>query len=62
MRALTVLVFVAALIGLSFIDFDTQYLPDSITLPLVWAGLIVNLNGVFTDLQTAVIEIGRAHV
>lgn len=46
---------VAALIALSVIDFDTQFLPDSITLPLVWAGLIVNMFGVFTDLQSAVI-------
>lgn len=33
--------FVAAVISLSFIDWDTTLLPDDITLPLVWAGLIV---------------------
>jgi leader peptidase (prepilin peptidase) / N-methyltransferase len=32
--------FVAALIALAFIDWDTTLLPDDITLPLVWAGLI----------------------
>ena len=32
--------FVAALIALTFIDWDTTLLPDDITLPLVWAGLI----------------------
>jgi len=31
------------LIALTFIDTDTQYLPDSLTLPLVWLGLLVNL-------------------
>lgn len=53
--ALAALAFVGALIALSFIDFDTQYLPDSITLPLVWAGLLINMGNVFTDLQSAVI-------
>ncbi len=32
--------FVAALVALSGIDWDTTYLPDSITLPLLWAGLV----------------------
>ena len=44
-----------ALITLFWIDYDTYLLPDSITLPLVWMGLLVNLFGVFTDLQSAVI-------
>ena len=39
----------------SFIDFDTQLLPDSITLPLLWAGLLLNLAGTFVDLGSAVI-------
>jgi leader peptidase (prepilin peptidase)/N-methyltransferase len=34
-----------SLIALTFIDFDTQLLPDSITLPLLWAGLLANLAG-----------------
>lgn len=33
--------FVSALIALAFIDWDTTLLPDDITLPLVWAGLVV---------------------
>jgi leader peptidase (prepilin peptidase) / N-methyltransferase len=49
------LVFVWALIALTFIDLDTQLLPDSITLPLVWAGLLLNLVGGFTDITSAVI-------
>jgi leader peptidase (prepilin peptidase)/N-methyltransferase len=48
-------VFVFALIALTFIDFDTQLLPDDITLPLLWLGLLFNLNSGFTDLQSAVI-------
>ena len=49
------LLFVFALITLTFIDFDTQYLPDDITLPLLWLGLIFNINQSFTDLASAVI-------
>jgi leader peptidase (prepilin peptidase) / N-methyltransferase len=44
-----------ALIALTFIDFDTQLLPDSITLPLLWAGLIVNMFELFVPLRTALI-------
>ena len=44
-----------ALIALTFIDFDTKYLPDAITLPLIWCGLLFNLGGTFTDLPSAVI-------
>ena len=32
--------FVATLIALAMIDFDTQYLPDDLTLPLLWAGIV----------------------
>ncbi|MBI5006721.1 MAG: prepilin peptidase [Nitrosomonadales bacterium] len=49
------IVFVWALLVLTFIDFDTQLLPDDITLPLLWLGLLLNLNGVFTSLPNAVI-------
>ncbi|MES2919882.1 MAG: A24 family peptidase [Pseudomonadota bacterium] len=44
-----------ALVALTLIDFDTQLLPDTITLPLLWAGLLVNLNGTFAALPAAVI-------
>ena len=44
-----------ALISLTMIDFDHQYLPDQITLPLLWLGLLLNLNGMYTDLTSAVI-------
>ncbi len=44
-----------ALIALAFIDFDTQLLPDDITLPLLWAGLLLNLSATFVPLQEAVV-------
>lgn len=47
--------FTLALIVLTFIDFDTQLLPDDITLPLLWLGLLFNLSTGFTDLKSAVI-------
>jgi leader peptidase (prepilin peptidase) / N-methyltransferase len=43
------------LIALSVIDADTQLLPDNLTLPLLWAGLIANLAGLFVPLADAVI-------
>lgn len=49
------LLFVWAMIALAFIDLDTFYLPDNITLPLLWSGLLLNLFAVFTDLRSAVI-------
>ena len=48
-------IFVFALIALTFIDFDTQLLPDDITLPLLWLGLLFNFNTGFTDLKSAVL-------
>lgn len=48
-------IFTFALIALTFIDFDTQLLPDDITLPLLWLGLLFNLNTGFTDIKSAVI-------
>ncbi|MCX7140823.1 MAG: A24 family peptidase [Proteobacteria bacterium] len=55
LAAVAAMLFLWSMIALSFIDFDTQLLPDSITLPLVWGGLLLNLNGTFTDLGSSVI-------
>ena len=49
------MVFVWAMIAVSFIDFDTQLIPDAISLPLLWLGLLVNIAGTFADLSSAVI-------
>jgi len=43
------------LIALTFIDLDTQLLPDSMTMPLLWLGLLFNLWGVYVPLSEAVI-------
>ncbi|WP_454773567.1 prepilin peptidase [Janthinobacterium tructae] len=52
---LATLVFAWLLIAMAFIDADTQMLPDDLTFPLLWAGLLVNINGTFVPLQDAVI-------
>lgn len=52
---LAALFFVWSLICLTVIDLDHQLLPDNITLPLLWAGLIANLFSLFTSLESAVI-------
>lgn len=44
-----------ALIALSVIDLHTKLLPDVITLPVLWLGLIANSAGLFTDLHSGVI-------
>jgi len=53
--AIGAMLLIWTLIALTFIDLDTQLLPDDITLPLLWLGLLFNLFGVFTDLASAVI-------
>lgn len=49
------LLLIWALLALTVIDFDTQLLPDDITLPLLWLGLLLSLFNVFTDLHSAVL-------
>jgi len=45
----------AALLTMSAIDIDTRLLPDSMTLPLLWAGLIVNFCDTFANLRAGVV-------
>ena len=48
--------FCCVLVALTFIDLDTQLLPDSLTLPLMWGGLLLNLtSGAMAPLSDAVI-------
>ena len=54
LAACAALLFIWAMLALTFIDFDTQLLPDDITLPLLWLGLLFNLPGTFTRLDSAV--------
>lgn len=49
------LLFTWVLISLTFIDFDTMLLPDQLTLPLLWFGLLININGSFIGLTDAVL-------
>lgn len=49
------LFFTWSLIALSLIDFDHKLLPDSITLPLLWLGLLLSLNTIFVDMRASII-------
>lgn len=44
-----------SLIALAWIDIDEQILPDDITLPLLWAGLLLNIQGYFCTLPQAIL-------
>lgn len=52
-NSLLLLFFLWTLISLTMIDYDHHLLPDSLTLPLLWLGLIANSFGLFTDLSSA---------
>ena len=54
-ETLGALLLIWSLIALTFIDFDTKYLPDTITLPLLWGGLLFNLFHVYTNISSAVV-------
>ncbi len=54
-QGLAACAFLWTLVALTFIDFDTQLLPDDMTLPLLWGGLLANLYGLFVPLREAVL-------
>jgi leader peptidase (prepilin peptidase)/N-methyltransferase len=54
LAALAAMLFIWCTIALAFIDHATGYLPDHITLPLMWVGLLVNAFGTFVPLFDAV--------
>lgn len=54
-QLLAALVLTWALIALTVIDLHTMYLPDSITLPLLWLGLLLSLQRVFADPTSAIL-------
>jgi leader peptidase (prepilin peptidase)/N-methyltransferase len=54
-QTLAALALTWSLVALAAIDLDCQLLPDDITLPLLWLGLLCNLFGLFTSLQSAVL-------
>jgi leader peptidase (prepilin peptidase)/N-methyltransferase len=55
LAGLAALVFCYLLIAMTFIDIDTQLLPDDLTYLLLWSGLLVNLGGTFAPIQDAVV-------
>lgn len=55
LAALGVMLFCWAMLALTVIDLDTQLLPDDITLPLLWVGLLLNVGGTIVPLRAAVI-------
>jgi leader peptidase (prepilin peptidase)/N-methyltransferase len=56
------LFFICILLCLFFIDLDTQLLPDSLTLTLLWAGLLANTLNLFAPLSTAVLSAAGAYL
>ena len=52
-QAVAVIGLLLVLLALTVIDIDTQLLPDNLTLPLLWAGLIANSFGLFVPLTDA---------
>lgn len=55
LQAAAAIILCWGLIAIAFIDFDNQFIPDTITLPLLWLGLFLNLEGLFTPLSNAVL-------
>ena len=62
LAALAAALFIWFTIALAFIDQQTGYLPDDLTLPLVWIGLLANLGGAFVPLADAVIGAAAAYL
>lgn len=54
-QTLFMLIFLWCLISLTFIDLDKMYLPDQITLPLMWLGLLLSLNNTFVSPTEAIL-------
>ena len=55
LAALGAALFIWFTIALAFIDQETGLLPDDLTLPLIWIGLLLNLWGTFVPIETAVV-------
>lgn len=55
LQTLFALMLTWSLVAMSFIDIDHHLLPDSITLPLLWLGLLLNVFDVFTDSHASII-------
>lgn len=53
--AMWAVLFTYILIALLFIDLDKMLLPDQLTLPLLWIGLLISTQGIFVDTTDAII-------
>jgi leader peptidase (prepilin peptidase)/N-methyltransferase len=60
--AVAAIVYVLALLALAWIDAETGLLPDLLTMPLLWLGLLVNLGGAFSTLADAVVGAAVAYL
>lgn len=54
-QAIAAMLMLAFLVALAAIDLDTYLLPDGLTLPLLWLGLLVNVQSLFVPLDQAVV-------
>ena len=61
-QTIAALGFVWTLLALTLIDLDHKLLPDSLTLPLLWAGLLVNVSGLFAPLSASVLGAAAGYV
>ncbi len=61
-QLLFALVFLWSLIALTFIDIDTMLLPDQITLPLMWLGLLLSLNNTFISTSDALLGAALGYI
>jgi len=62
LQALAAFGMAATLLTLALIDANTYLLPDNLTLPLLWVGLLVNLDAMFTPLHSAVIGAAAGYI
>lgn len=56
------LVLIWGLIALTFIDLDCYLLPDNITLPLLWIGILININDTFSPLSFSVVGAAAGYI
>jgi leader peptidase (prepilin peptidase)/N-methyltransferase len=52
---LVLIPFMWVILALTMIDFDTQLLPDTLVMPLLWLGILINISGTIVPLREAVV-------
>ena len=52
---LVLIPFMWVTLALTMIDFDTQLLPDTLVMPLLWLGILINISGTIVPLREAVV-------